>query len=67
MIVRRHPVLGVLGGALIGVGLALLFAMFGVAPIGPASFVAVVVFFGAIGLVYALVMPAPHPPAVRRG
>jgi len=34
MIVRRHPVLGVLGGALIGVGLALLFAMFGVAPIG---------------------------------
>ena len=63
MIVRRHPVLGILGGALIGLGVALLFAMFGVAPVGPASLVAMVIFFAVIGLIYALVMPEPRPRA----
>lgn len=63
MPVRRHPVLGVLGGALVGLGVGLLFVMFGVAPLGPAWLLAVVVFFAIIGLIYALVMPAPSPPA----
>lgn len=63
MVVRRHPVLGGVGGALIGLGIALLLAMFGVAPAGPASIVATVVFLAAIGVLYALVVPPPRPPS----
>ena len=59
MVVRRHPVLGILGGALIGLGVGLLFVMFGVVPLGPATLVAIVLFFAGIGLIYALVLPPP--------
>lgn len=63
MTVRRHPVLGALGGALIGLGLGLLFVMFEVMPLDSWTLVAPVVFFALIGLIYALVLPSP---AIRR-
>lgn len=60
--VRRHPVLGTLGGALIGLGLALLLVMFGAAPLGDLTVVVLVVFFAAMGLLFALVLPPPSAP-----
>lgn len=61
--VVRHPVLGAVGGALIGLGLALLFVMFQVTLLDSWTLVAPVVFFAIIGVIYALVLP---PPTIRR-
>jgi hypothetical protein len=57
MIVRRHPVLGIFGGALVGIGVALLLIMFSVAPVADLTVVVVVVFFAILGLLYALLIP----------
>jgi len=63
MTVRRHPVLGAVGGALVGLGIGLLFVMFEVAPLDAWTIVASIVFFALIGLIYTLVL---RPPAVNR-
>lgn len=54
---RRHPVRGALGGLLIGIGLALLVVMLGLAPLGELTVVVIVVAFVAIGLVLSWVLP----------
>ena len=63
MIVRRHPFLGALGGALVGLGLGLLFVMFEVTPLDAWTIVGPIVFVALVGLAYALVLP---PPTIRR-
>jgi hypothetical protein len=59
----RHPVLGAVGGALVGLGLALLFVMFEITLLDSWTLVAPIVFFAMIGIIYALVIP---PPSIRR-
>ncbi|MGH2380090.1 MAG: hypothetical protein ACRDG7_02585 [Candidatus Limnocylindria bacterium] len=59
----RHPVLGAVGGALVGLGLALLFVMFEVTLLDSWTLVAPIAFFAMIGIIYALVLP---PPTIRR-
>jgi hypothetical protein len=61
--VVRHPVLGAIGGALVGLGLALLFVMFEVTLLDSWTLVAPIVFFAMIGVIWALVLP---PPTIRR-
>lgn len=56
----RHPVLGAVGGALVGLGLALLFVMFEVALLDAWTLVIPIVFFAILGVIYALVLPAPR-------
>jgi hypothetical protein len=56
----RHPVLGAIGGALVGFGLALLFVMFEVTLLDAWTLVAPIVFFAIIGVIYALVLPSPR-------
>lgn len=63
MMVRRHPVLGAVGGALVGLGLALLFVMFEVTPLDAWTLVGPIVFVALLGLIYALVLPPPRTPA----
>lgn len=58
----RHPVLGAIGGALVGFGIALLFVMFEFTPLESWTILAPIGFFALIGVIYALVLP---PPAVR--
>lgn len=62
---RRHPVRGALGGLLIGIGLALLVVMLGLAPLGELTVLVIVVALMAIGLVLSWVLPprAAAPPA----
>jgi hypothetical protein len=55
---RRHPVRGALGGLLIGIGLALLVVMLGLAPLAELTVVVIVVAFVAIGLALSWVLPA---------
>jgi hypothetical protein len=68
---RRHPVRGVLGGLLIGIGLSLVVAMLGLAPLGELTVVVIVVAFVAIGLALSWVLPprdvvVPTTTIVRR-
>lgn len=62
MIVRRHPVLGALGGALVGLGLGLLFVMFEITPLDAWTILAPILFFALVGVIYALVLPPPRVP-----
>ena len=62
MTVRRHPFLGALGGALVGLGIGLLFVMFEFTPADAWTIVATTVFFAIIGIAYTLVLPAPSVP-----
>jgi hypothetical protein len=59
----RHPVLGAVGGALVGFGIALLFVMFEVTLLDAWTLVVPIVFFAMIGVIYALVLP---PPRIRQ-
>lgn len=60
----RHPVRGLLGGLILGLGVALLLVFLGIAVLGTWTVIGFVVGFGLIGLVFALVMPPkrPEPP-----
>ena len=62
MMVRRHPVLGAFGGALVGLGIALLFVMFEATPLESWTILGPIGFFAIIGLIYALVLPPPSVP-----
>lgn len=62
MTVRRHPFLGALGGALIGLGVALLLIMFEVIPLDSWTLVASIGFFALVGVILALVLPPPTVP-----
>lgn len=54
----RHPIRGLIGGLILGLGVALLLVFLGIAVLGTWTVIGVVLGFGLIGLVFALVWPA---------
>jgi hypothetical protein len=52
---------GLLGGLLLGVGLALMLVMLGIAPFGTLTVVVIVVLFTLAGIALARVLPARAP------
>lgn len=61
----RHPVRGLLGGLILGLGVALLLVFLGIAVLGTWTVIGFVVGFGLIGLVFALVVPPKRPEQQR--
>lgn len=62
--INRHPILGLLSGFLLGVGLALIMVQLAIVPFGSWTVVAVIVIFTLLGLIFALAIPmrgAPPP------
>ncbi len=56
--IRRHPIRGLFGGLLLGIGLALVLTQFSVAPIGQLTVVIVVALCTVLGLIAAWALPA---------
>ena len=65
--IRRHPIRGLLGGVLIGLGLAILLVIYGAAPLGSWTVIVLVLLFAAIGTAAAWVLPARSRPVVVAG
>jgi hypothetical protein len=57
MIVIRHPLRGIFGGLLLGIGLALILVQLGFVPIGSATVVVVVLLAVVLGLLVAVAAP----------
>lgn len=53
----RHPLRGLLGGLITGLGIALMLVFLGVAVLGTWTVVGLVVGFGLLGLLFALAWP----------
>jgi membrane protein YdbS with pleckstrin-like domain len=62
--IRRHPLRGLLGGLLIGIGLSILLVIYGAAPLGAWTVIALVVLFMVIGVAAAWLLPARSRRAV---
>lgn len=62
--IRRHPIRGLLGGLLIGIGLSILLVIYGAAPLGAWTVIAVVLLFAVIGVAAAWLLPARSRPVV---
>jgi len=62
--IRRHPIRGLLGGLLVGLGLSILLVIYGTAPLGPATVLVVVLLFAAIGAAAAWFLPVRSRPVV---
>ena len=56
--IRRHPIQGLFGGLLLGIGLALVLMQLSVAPIGQLTVLIVVALCAVLGLIAALALPA---------
>jgi predicted lipid-binding transport protein (Tim44 family) len=65
--IRRHPLRGLLGGLLIGLGLAILLVIYGAAPLGSWTVIALILLFAVIGTAAAWVLPARSRPVVAAG
>lgn len=63
MTVRRHPIRGLLGGLLLGIGIALVLMLTGTALLGEYTVIATVLLFAVVGLGVALAWPARGRPA----
>lgn len=59
----RHPIRGLLGGLLLGIGLALVMVQLAFVPLGEWTVIVVVVAFTVLGLLFALLVPARAVPA----
>lgn len=57
---RRHPIRGLFGGLLLGIGLALIVVMLGAAPLGTATVLVIIGLCMALGVVIAYALP-PRP------
>lgn len=55
---RRHPIRGLFGGLLLGIGLALMLVQLAVVPLGEATVLAVISVCALIGLSAAWLLPA---------
>ena len=62
--IRRHPIRGLLGGVLIGIGLAILLVIYGAAPLGSWTVIALILLFAVIGVAAAWLLPARSRPVV---
>ena len=56
--IRRHPIRGLFGGLLLGIGLSLVLMQLSVAPIGQLTVLTVVALCTVLGLVAAWALPA---------
>lgn len=54
----RHPLRGLFGGLLLGIGLALVLAQLSVAPLGTNTVLIVIALCTALGLILAYALPA---------
>jgi hypothetical protein len=72
--INRHPILGLLSGFLLGVGLALILVQLAIVPFGSWTVIVIVVLLTLLGLIFALTIPlrgappaAPYqaPPAAQ--
>jgi hypothetical protein len=57
-VIRRHPFRGLLGGLLLGIGLALVLMMLSVAPLGQVTVVTVIGLCMVLGVIAAYALPA---------
>jgi hypothetical protein len=62
--IRRHPIRGLIGGLLIGLGLSILLVIYGAAPLGSWTVIVIVLLFAVIGTAAAWLLPARSRPAV---
>ena len=62
--IRRHPIRGLLGGVLVGLGLAILLVIYGAAPLGSWTVIALVLLFAVVGTAAAWLLPARSRPVV---
>ncbi|MCC6618060.1 MAG: hypothetical protein IT341_03360 [Chloroflexi bacterium] len=53
----RHPIRGLFGGLVLGLGAGMLAVFLGAAVLGTWTVLGLILVFGLIGLLYALVMP----------
>lgn len=58
--IRRHPVRGLFGGLLLGIGIALVLTQLSVAPLGTLTVVVVVALFTVLGLIASWAL-SPRP------
>lgn len=54
---RRHPIRGFFGGLLIGLGVSILLVIYGLAPLGQATVLVVLLLFAALGAAVAWFLP----------
>ena len=62
--IRRHPIRGLIGGLLIGLGLSILLVIYGAAPLGSWTVIVLILLFAVIGTAAAWLLPARSRPAV---
>ncbi len=55
---RRHPIRGLIGGLLLGIGIALVLTQLSVAPIGQLTVLIVVALCAVLGLIASVALPA---------
>lgn len=56
--IARHPIRGLLGGLVLGIGLALVMVQAGFVPLGEATVIVVLVVSLLLGLLVSLLAPA---------
>ncbi len=56
--IRRHPIRGLIGGLLIGLGLSILLVIYGAAPLGSWTVIVIILLFAVIGTAAAWLLPA---------
>jgi len=61
MTVRRHPLRGLFGGFLLGLGLALVLVFAGIPILGTWTVIGVVAAFTVLGILLAYALPARQP------
>jgi hypothetical protein len=61
---RRHPVLGLVAGFLLGLGVAIMLVIYGVVPIAPLIVAGLLLGGAALGLALAYLAPTRHRAAV---
>jgi predicted lipid-binding transport protein (Tim44 family) len=60
--INRHPILGLLSGFLLGVGLALILVQLAIVPFGSWTVIVIVVLLTLLGLIFALTIPLRGAP-----
>lgn len=59
--IRRHPFRGLVGGLLLGIGLALVLMQLSIAPLGQVTVLTVIALCTVLGLVASWALPARPP------
>lgn len=62
MTVRRHPIRGLIGGLVLGIGIALILMLTSLPVFGEATVIVAIVAGGLLGLLVAMAWPARSSP-----